>query len=92
MAEYIKSDMIRSVAQAADITREKAEKAVNSLLATMTAHLNDGHTVRLAGFGSFIPVRRAPRRLKLHGVERITRAVDTVKFRPYEGLKKRHDD
>ena len=57
-----KGDMLKSVAEAAGISRAQAEKAVNALLDNMAAELSAGREVRLAGFGVFKSSYRAPRR------------------------------
>lgn len=82
-----KADMIRAVADAADITRQAAEKAINALFDNVAVELKQGSTVRIAGFGSFRPTYRKPRKIVLHGDEKQTRGVNTVAFSPYETLK-----
>lgn len=83
-----KGDMLKSVAEAAGISRAQAEKAVNALLDNMAAELGAGREVRLAGFGVFKPSYRAPRRsVAPNGDEGMTRGVTSVRFRPYEALK-----
>ncbi|MGU5541976.1 HU family DNA-binding protein [Aeromonas hydrophila] len=56
-----KSDLIMAVAESADITKAKAEAAVNALMATITAELKDGGSVALTGFGTFQVRARAAR-------------------------------
>lgn len=83
-----KGDMLKSVAEAAGISRDKAEKAVNALLDNMATELAKGNEVRLAGFGVFKSSYRAPRRsVSPAGQEGMTRGVSSVHFRPYEALK-----
>lgn len=82
-----KADMIRSVADAADISRQAAEKAINALIDGISNELAAGSTVRLAGFGAFRPVFRKPRDIVLHGERKKTRGVHSVGFTPYESLK-----
>lgn len=87
MSYVNKSDLIAAVADAADIPRNKAEKAINSVFDQIAVHTGNGHEVRIAGFGAFKPVERASRRVKLRGVEGQTRAHLSVGFKPYEALK-----
>lgn len=82
-----KADMIRSVADAAGITRQAAEKAINALFDSIANELKNGAQVRLAGFGAFRPIHRRPREISLHGERRRTRGVHSVGFSPYECLK-----
>lgn len=82
-----KADMIRAVADAAGITRQAAEKAINALLDNIATELKQGSVVRLAGFGAFRPTFRKPRKIVLHGDEKQTRGVHTATFTPYETLK-----
>ncbi|GJA77597.1 HU family DNA-binding protein [Aeromonas caviae] len=56
-----KSDLIMAVAESADITKAKAEAAVNALMATITAELKEGGSVALTGFGTFQVRARAAR-------------------------------
>ncbi|MGL6518497.1 HU family DNA-binding protein [Aeromonas caviae] len=56
-----KSDLIMAVAESADITRAKAEAAVNALMTTITAELKEGGSVALTGFGTFQVRARAAR-------------------------------
>lgn len=87
MANMTKSELIPCVAEAAGITRGAAEKAINALFHHMAVELENGHEVRLAGFGCFFPKVRRPRRIRLNGEEITTREYSTVAFRPYETLK-----
>ena len=48
-----KSDLIMAIAESADITKAKAEAAVNALMATITTELKEGGSVALTGFGTF---------------------------------------
>ncbi len=48
-----KTELIDAVAQAADLSKAAADKAVNATLATLSAALKSGDTVVLTGFGTF---------------------------------------
>lgn len=82
-----KSEFIVAVAEAADIPRTKAEKAINSLFDQIAVALKQGQEVRIASFGVFRPTIRQSRKVKLAGVESSTRACTTVHFKPYDALK-----
>jgi DNA-binding protein HU-beta len=56
-----KSDLIESIASAANISKVAAERGLNGMLDTMTAAMEDGERVTLVGFGSFSVVDRASR-------------------------------
>lgn len=48
-----KSDLIREIAAKTETSRQEAEVAVNTILDTMSASLEQGNRVELRGFGSF---------------------------------------
>lgn len=87
MNTFQKSDLIKNVADAADITRAQAEKAINSVFDQTSALLLEGHKVSFHGFGSFTPKIRKPRKVVLRGEETTTRQMQTVGFTPFSGLK-----
>jgi len=59
-----KKDMIESIAEAADISKAAAEKALNGVLMAVTDALSKGDKVTLVGFGTFSVVNRAARKAK----------------------------
>ncbi|MGX9728622.1 MAG: HU family DNA-binding protein [Candidatus Electronema sp. VV] len=59
-----KKELVDSMAEAADISRAAAEKALNSALAGITEALAKGDKVTLVGFGTFSAVNRAARQTK----------------------------
>ena len=59
-----KKDMIESIAEAADISKATAEKALNGVLMAVTETLSKGEKVTLVGFGTFSVVNRAARKAK----------------------------
>lgn len=59
-----KKELVDSMAEAADISRAAAEKALNSLLMSITESLTGGDKVTLVGFGTFSTVKRAARKTK----------------------------
>ena len=55
-----KNDLIKSIAQSAQISRVTAEMGLNGLLSALEAAMKEGQRVTLVGFGSFSVVDRAP--------------------------------
>lgn len=53
-----KKELIDSVADEADLTKESAAAAVDALLDSITKTLKKGDSVRIAGFGNFEVTRR----------------------------------
>ncbi len=56
-----KSELIEKMAQGADMTKADAERALNSLVSTVTSELANGGDVSLVGFGTFKVNDRAAR-------------------------------
>jgi DNA-binding protein HU-beta len=56
-----KSDLIEAVAEAADISKAAAGRAVDAMTATIADALKGGETVSLIGFGTFAVKERAAR-------------------------------
>ena len=56
-----KTDLIKSIALSAQISRIDAERGLKGLLSTLSAAMKAGKRVSLLGFGSFSVVDRAPR-------------------------------
>ncbi len=56
-----KKDLIDKIADAADISKTDAEKALNGTLATIAECLKSGDKVTLVGFGTFSVSKRAAR-------------------------------
>lgn len=72
-----------------ELTRKQATAFVNDLLATVTAALKRGDSVRLLGFGSF-DVRQRPARKGANPVTRQPIAIPSskgVRFRASSALK-----
>ena len=53
-----KSDLVASMASAADISKADAEKSLNGALSAITGALKKGDKVTLVGFGTFNVVQR----------------------------------
>ena len=56
-----KVELIAAVAEAAELTKKDAEKAVNATVEVITKALADGDKVSLVGFGTFETHKRAAR-------------------------------
>lgn len=56
-----KSELIEATAQAADMSKAAAERALSAFIETVVKTVAKGDTVALVGFGSFKPAKRAAR-------------------------------
>lgn len=84
-----KRDLVEFVAQEAELTKTKAEQAVNATMDGITAALAEGHKVVLVGFGVF-EVKASKARMGRNpktGEEIEIAAKNTPKFRPGKTLK-----
>lgn len=59
-----KKELVESMAEAAEISKAAAEKALNSLLKDISDALAKGDKVTLIGFGTFSVAKRAARQAK----------------------------
>ena len=59
-----KKELVESMAEAADISKAAAEKALNGMLMTISEALSKGDKVTLVGFGTFSTVKRNERKAK----------------------------
>ena len=59
-----KKELDESMAEAADISKAAAEKALNGMLMTISEALSKGDKVTLVGFGTFSTVKRTERQAK----------------------------
>ena len=84
-----KNDLIKSIAQSAQISRVTAEMGLNGLLSALEAAMKEGQRVTLVGFGSFSVVDRAPRtgRNPITGAVVKIKATSVPKFRPGSEFK-----
>ncbi len=57
-----KKELVENIADAADISKAAAEKALNSTLAAIAVTLKNGDKVTLVGFGTFSVTRREARK------------------------------
>jgi len=56
-----KSDLVESMAEAAEISKASAEKGLNGMLDAIAKAMKKGDKVTLVGFGTFSVVKRAAR-------------------------------
>lgn len=56
-----KAELIEAVAEAADLNKASASRAVDAVLGTITSALQSGDQVTLVGFGTFLVRERAAR-------------------------------
>ncbi len=84
-----KSDLIDSVAQAADLTKVQAKAAIDSYHQTIADALKEGKSVEIVGFGSFSVTSREARmgRNPRTGEALKIAAKKVAKFRPGKDLR-----
>lgn len=59
-----KKELVESMAEAADISKAAAEKALNGMLMAVSSAMAKGDKVTLIGFGTFSTVKRTARKAK----------------------------
>jgi DNA-binding protein HU-beta len=84
-----KAELIDHVAQAADISKAAAGRALDAAIDAVTGSLKKGQPVTLVGFGSFYVGKRAARsgRNPRNGASIQIKAARVPKFRAGKGLK-----
>jgi DNA-binding protein HU-beta len=84
-----KSDLIEAIAQAADISKAAAERALDGTVAAITTSLQKGDMVTLVGFGTFHVGDRKARsgRNPRTGATIEIKASKVPKFRAGKALK-----
>jgi DNA-binding protein HU-beta len=84
-----KSELIESIAQAADISKAAAERALDGTVSAITSSLKQGGMVTLVGFGTFYVGERAARsgRNPRTGETIEIKASRVPKFRAGKALK-----
>ncbi len=83
-----KSELVTAIADAAEITKADASRALQALLDAVTRSLSEGETVSLTGFGNFSVAKRAARigRNPRTGKELKIAAKTVAKFKAGKGL------
>jgi DNA-binding protein HU-beta len=56
-----KAEMIEQIAQAAEISKSAAERAIDAMVVAVKSNLKKGNMVTLVGFGTFYVGKRAAR-------------------------------
>ena len=84
-----KSELIDAVAEAADLSKASAAKAVDAFLESVTEALRSGDQVSLVGFGTFSVKKRAARagRNPLTGAHIDIPESNLPSFKAGKGLK-----
>jgi len=84
-----KADMIEQIAQAAEVSKSAAERAVDALVAAIKTSLRKGDDVTLVGFGTFYAAARKARtgRNPRTGAAVSIPAAKVPKFRAGKALK-----
>ena len=84
-----KADVIEHIAQAAEISKSAAERAVDAVVGAVKTSLKKDDAVTLVGFGTFYVGKRAARtgRNPRTGAEIKIKAARVPKFRAGKALK-----
>ncbi len=84
-----KKDLIDAVANAAELTKEKASVAVDAMINHIEGAMKKGEEVRIPGFGTFKVAKRAARKARnpQTGVEMMLKAARVPKFQASKNLK-----
>ena len=84
-----KADMIEQIAQAAEVSKSAAERAVDALVSAIKTSLKKGEMVTLVGFGTFYVGKRKARegRNPRTGEPLKIAAAKVPKFRAGKALK-----
>ncbi|HTP62326.1 MAG TPA: HU family DNA-binding protein [Burkholderiales bacterium] len=84
-----KADMIEQIAQAAEVSKSAAERALDALVSAVKTSLKKGEMVTLVGFGSFYVGKRKARegRNPRTGQALKIAAARVPKFRAGKALK-----
>jgi DNA-binding protein HU-beta len=84
-----KADMIEQIAQAAEVSKSAAERAVDALVGAVKSTLKRGDMVTLVGFGTFYVSKRQARagRNPRTGEALTIKATRVPRFRAGKALK-----
>lgn len=84
-----KTELVAEIAKDADITKVKAEKALNAVISGIKSALSKEESVTLVGFGTFSVAKRSTRkgRNPQTGKEIMIPASKAPKFKPGKALK-----
>ena len=89
-----KGELVATIAEVGNMTKVRAELALNTVLANMAGAMEKGERVTLTGFGSFKVVERATQkgRNPQTGQSIVIPAHNVVKFKPGKNLCSRCSD
>jgi DNA-binding protein HU-beta len=84
-----KAELVTEIADKAGLNRVQAKEALDAFIASVSTSLKAGKEVRLVGFGSFVPIRRAAGTARNPRTgERVRRPASTsCRFRVGDSLK-----
>lgn len=84
-----KAELVSEIADKAGLNRVQAKEALDAFIASVSTSLKAGKEVRLVGFGSFVPVKRAAgtARNPRTGEKVRTAASRTCRFKVGDSLK-----
>lgn len=84
-----KTELVAEIAKEADVTKVKAEKALNAVISGIKNALSKEESVTLVGFGTFSVAKRSTRkgRNPQTGKEIMIPASKAPKFKPGKALK-----
>ena len=84
-----KAELVTAIAEKSGLNKNQAKDALEAFTAAVTDSLKKGEEVRLVGFGSFIPVKRAAgmARNPRTGASVARAASNTARFREGDALK-----
>jgi len=84
-----KAELVSAIADKAGLNKAQAKEALDAFMESVSTTLKAGNEVRLVGFGSFVPVKRAAGTARNPKTgERVKRpASQTCRFRVGDSLK-----
>jgi DNA-binding protein HU-beta len=84
-----KAELVTEIADKAGLNRAQAKEALDAFIASVSTSLRAGKEVRLVGFGSFVPIKRAAGTARNPRTgERVRRPASTsCRFRVGDSLK-----
>lgn len=84
-----KADLVEVMAKAAGESKASAERAIDTVLATVFESLRRGRRVTISGFGAFVVTRRAAREGRNPRTGKTIKipATRVPRFRPSRALK-----
>ncbi len=84
-----KAEFVEKMAQKAGLSKKDAEVALNATLDTIEDTLVKGDSINFIGFGGFSTAKRAARKAKVPGTDKVVDVPETraVKFKVGKKLK-----